>query len=300
MGSSEVHLFDAQTFELTSKLSDPRIIEDVAWRPDGEQLAIVGGGNASGRSESPATVLIWDVNNGNLDFELNVEEQENIRRIFNVAWTPDGTELLLGLGPNPRGSIPVLNPETMAIAARFDLPSPPINSMIWNSDGTLFAVADRATTGSTLYLWDGVNDELLSVDRLESYQQEYFKAAWQPNENRLGLLLKDYSIRGDGWPVGIGSVTIRDMETQETIGELVLPEVNTATPNLFINSLCSTDPNTSRVWQIRNEENAPIDYTWDVVGTDQTGSGTVPANGTIQLDRILSDLSSISRSYRET
>ncbi|MEO0566032.1 MAG: hypothetical protein AAF125_28250, partial [Chloroflexota bacterium] len=43
-----------------------------------------------------------------------------------------------------------------------------------------------------------------------------------------------------------------------------------------LTSLCSPDPDSIRIWRVRNTNTDPIDFTWDVVGTDQTGSGTVP------------------------
>ena len=46
--------------------------------------------------------------------------------------------------------------------------------------------------------------------------------------------------------------------------------------DLSLTSLCSPDPDTVRLWRVGNTNPDPVDFTWDVVGTDQTGSGTVP------------------------
>jgi hypothetical protein len=53
----------------------------------------------------------------------------------------------------------------------------------------------------------------------------------------------------------------------------------TAAPyqNLLLTSMCSPDPTSYRVWRVRNSNAYPVNFTWDVYGTTQTGSGTVPA-----------------------
>ncbi len=52
-----------------------------------------------------------------------------------------------------------------------------------------------------------------------------------------------------------------------------------ATDNLRLTSMCSPDPDAYRVWRVRNNNEVDMDFTWDVVGTEQTGNGWVPAAG---------------------
>ncbi|MEO0562532.1 MAG: hypothetical protein AAF125_10480 [Chloroflexota bacterium] len=65
-----------------------------------------------------------------------------------------------------------------------------------------------------------------------------------------------------------------DSNVSYIIGGAVSPAIRAT--NLRLTSLCSPDPNTVRIWRVRNTNTNPVDFTWDVVGTDQTGSGTVP------------------------
>jgi pimeloyl-ACP methyl ester carboxylesterase len=46
---------------------------------------------------------------------------------------------------------------------------------------------------------------------------------------------------------------------------------------LKLTSMCSPNPPSYRVWRVRNSNPFPLNFTWDVYGTVQTSSGTVPA-----------------------
>ncbi len=48
---------------------------------------------------------------------------------------------------------------------------------------------------------------------------------------------------------------------------------------LNLTSMCSNDPSVSRRWRVRNATSTPIEYTWNVYGTSQSGSGLAAANG---------------------
>ena len=46
---------------------------------------------------------------------------------------------------------------------------------------------------------------------------------------------------------------------------------------LRLASMCSPDPDIYRVWRVQNANGRAVDFTWEVAGSDQTGSGVVPA-----------------------
>jgi len=48
--------------------------------------------------------------------------------------------------------------------------------------------------------------------------------------------------------------------------------------NLTLTPVCSINPDTTRIWRVRNTNPDPVSFTWEVVGTGQTGSGTVPGS----------------------
>ncbi len=67
--------------------------------------------------------------------------------------------------------------------------------------------------------------------------------------------------------------------TSAAFGRLkLLPASNTT---VTLTSLCSNNPAVTRRWRVRSTYTTPVNFTWDIYGSAQTGSGTVPANGTV-------------------
>lgn len=66
-----------------------------------------------------------------------------------------------------------------------------------------------------------------------------------------------------------------------TVPEILTP-TPTTTPTPFttlgLTSMCSTNPPVIRTWRVRNQNPFPVNYTWTLIGTSQTGSGIAPAN----------------------
>lgn len=50
---------------------------------------------------------------------------------------------------------------------------------------------------------------------------------------------------------------------------------------LRLTSVCSTNPDQTRRWRVTNNNNVPVQFTWDVYNTGQSGTNTVPANSVI-------------------
>jgi hypothetical protein len=46
-----------------------------------------------------------------------------------------------------------------------------------------------------------------------------------------------------------------------------------------LTSVCSKTTKKKLTWRVHNPNPFPVDFTWRVGGTDQTGSGTAPAGG---------------------
>lgn len=45
----------------------------------------------------------------------------------------------------------------------------------------------------------------------------------------------------------------------------------------MLTSMCSSNPDSHRIWRVRNPNNEAISYHWDVYGTDQAGFGYASA-----------------------
>ena len=54
-----------------------------------------------------------------------------------------------------------------------------------------------------------------------------------------------------------------------------------AQQTLQLTSMCSPSPDSVRVWRVRNHTNNDINFTWDVVGTQQTGQGVATASSDV-------------------
>jgi len=86
-GIGVVHVWNLETGQEPVLYSDDhhhRAIEVVAFNPDGSQLAS-GDGNAS--------LKVWDVDSGRL---INAKEVQNINSIYDVVYSPAGSQLAIG------------------------------------------------------------------------------------------------------------------------------------------------------------------------------------------------------------
>jgi hypothetical protein len=66
------------------------------------------------------------------------------------------------------------------------------------------------------------------------------------------------------------SISVNAQERVELEPEMV---------NLGFTSVCSTMPENTRKWRVQNTNSVPIEFSWEVVGTSQTGVLTAPAAG---------------------
>ncbi len=48
---------------------------------------------------------------------------------------------------------------------------------------------------------------------------------------------------------------------------------------LQLTAMCSPDPDSYRVWRVRNSNPFDVPFTWDIAGSGQSGSGIAAANG---------------------
>jgi hypothetical protein len=78
-------------------------------------------------------------------------------------------------------------------------------------------------------------------------------------------------------PTATATPTATDTPTPTATFTPTLTPTPAPYQNLLLTSMCSPDPTSYRVWRVRNSNPYPVNFTWDVYGTAQTGSGTVPA-----------------------
>lgn len=92
-----------------------------------------------------------------------------------------------------------------------------------------------------------------------------------------------YSVGFSGDCASGGSVNI-DTDTVHTCTVTLTSNAVVLESPLQLTSMCSDNPDVSRHWRVRNPNSTDVAYTWEVVGTTQTGSGTATANSDVFFD----------------
>lgn len=179
--------------------------------------------------------------------ESNSSVIEDERQVYSVAYSPSGEQIIYGTLDGSVNIYDVANDVTTSFIniqpnASIGNVDNHIRSVHWATDNTAIGIL----YGSGLLEWRSLseNEILLSIQT----SSDTFEFAVQPNGQALAYL----SDSG----VEINSVVQQSQ--------------------LRLTSLCSPSPDTIRVWRVRNTNPDPVDFTWDVVGTDQTGFATVP------------------------
>jgi len=216
----------------------------------------------------PLTTLSWHPTDPNLLAIATVEGRIEIRdregtlisqrdvaddAITNIQWSPNG-EFILVTASNSRLGVYDYNQSSLNIVEAW---SPDEHSVIantiWSPDSQIIAAISR---DGFVALYGAVNGE--ELDNLPSSDTYSLAVAILVNGNGSYDIL-----RGGAISTGEESILVDSIEIMSIT-------------QLRLTSLCSPDPDRIRVWRVRNTNPDPVDFTWDVVGTDQTGSGTVP------------------------
>ena len=71
--------------------------------------------------------------------------------------------------------------------------------------------------------------------------------------------------------VDLGSAIITAVSNDGGFSDSVF--VSTPVDDLALTSFCSTQPDSTRLWRVRNTNGFDVNYTWEIYGTSQAGSG---------------------------
>ncbi len=147
----EAWIWNAQT-QLAMPISDAEqysFLNDVAWNPQGHELAIL----ASGSSTEQDSLLIWDNEAKNLrSFKLSLDS--NFR---SIGWTPDG-QIVVGF---PRGDNPVEAWNALTGTRELPFLGNTITRLVYSPDGKTIATLQQPD--HEFILWDAINQQQLTT-----------------------------------------------------------------------------------------------------------------------------------------
>jgi len=148
---------------------------EVAWSPDGRQLAYAAAGGY---------LIFWETSTG--------KELQVIRDFFvgvdSVAWSPDGMKLAASTG-GEAGDIVVYDVETgdqLHILTGHELT---VHSLAWSPDGKRLA---SGSSDQAVFLWDAETGERLRA--LRGHTDVVWDVAWSPDGTRLASASLDNTI----------------------------------------------------------------------------------------------------------
>jgi WD40 repeat protein len=144
-----VGIWDIRTQKIALQVAKIYTIRDIAWSPDGNKIAVVGGGDA----DEPGYSSLWNSKTGELLFSLRGHKNW----VFSVAWSPDGNYLAtssedqtIKLWDSANGKL--LKDLAFPNADKFIWP----NSITWNPDSKRIAF----TVGlQQVCIWDILTEE---------------------------------------------------------------------------------------------------------------------------------------------
>jgi hypothetical protein len=113
-----------------------RLVERIAWHPNGRIVAIADTGGAVDGCILETRLRIMDTISQNILFEKI--EGNYTSRITDISWKSDGTELLFG---DISGAITRIHTQTFQIIYVQNISSVSITRVSWHPDGTRFAVS---------------------------------------------------------------------------------------------------------------------------------------------------------------
>jgi dipeptidyl aminopeptidase/acylaminoacyl peptidase len=149
--SKKVHIVDAQSGKVLSKLENPGKLGKIVWSPDGKQLAMISGADINDPADG--RLLVGDVNGGVLRDILN----NHPGHVADVAWTPEGIVMINGEGVWT--AVELVNPKNGSRSKKVSFGGPILQSLSVSSKGTMAFVANSPDhPGEVYYLGAGTSE----------------------------------------------------------------------------------------------------------------------------------------------
>jgi predicted outer membrane repeat protein len=250
-------------------------------------------------STTDESVIAWTLGR-RVNF-YNLDENEFIGsflsplgHVVDMAFSPDGSLVATSHFVQSEGNVGLQIWETpmqdvSPTVALVTLDQVGGSTVDWSNNGELISIIGPQGFSIYNFLQDQIEIASLGAD----LDDVFYSATWSPDDNFIatgGDVLRiwnvsDYTVEssiGDD-PVISEIVWSPDGQKIFTNGRvdsgLRVSDSNLELDTMSIlqlTSFCSSEINNLRVWKIYNTNSTPINFTWNVIGTDQTGSATVP------------------------
>mgnify|MGYP001213471290 CR=1 FL=1 len=179
--SQGVQLYDLQTNELLQNLAEGKIINSLAWSPDGTQLAaglMTALPNPSEFAGTKAALNIWDTSTWQVIFESNFSDNMINERINDLAFSPDGKRLAFSTDINGVMALDLANGRIISHQKEF---AGSVMSLAWSPDGSrLISSGDIAYS---IRRWIVKNDK--AVRLFDERASNSMHVAWTPDGQRI-------------------------------------------------------------------------------------------------------------------
>jgi len=176
-----VQVWDAQTAgQMFIYTGHRRMVNALTWSPDGAYIA-------SGSDDS--TVQIWEPTTGDRVFTYLGDRRTfwetlawytNKRQIYALAWSPDGTRIVLGGG---NGFVQVWHVLTRRVICSHRPHAMDIVALTWSPGGTYVASGSK---DGTVKVWEAATGNLIFTYHGHAYSGEWVTSvAWSPDGKRI-------------------------------------------------------------------------------------------------------------------
>jgi hypothetical protein len=125
-----------------------------------------------------------------------------------------------------------------------------------------------------------VLEKPVELPRLSKPVKIIFSETDSLDANYLGSVTLPWDggqVLAPGTTVAIG--TPESLESRQFAEATIAADCGT--PTLELTSVCDKTAKKKLTWRVHNPNPFPVDFTWRVSGTDQTGSETAPAGGDV-------------------
>lgn len=156
--------------EIITLERDVRANSNIAWSPNGEQLAEVGD-----------QFRIWNI------VTQTATSVANQQTISSVTWSPDGTKLATG---DTAGTVQVWDANTLMVQATLTGHTQQVNTLSWSSNSSM--LASGSSDGRTR-IWNVETGA--SLNTLELSTLPIFSIAWRPESTEIALGGIDENVR---------------------------------------------------------------------------------------------------------